>query len=159
MNHVNRIGRALGLALLLLSASQVRADGLLLGAGAGVGSAFGQTYYEVGGRLGYDVGLGLTPEVGVSLWRGASPGFVEVSPGLTWYLPVPFIRPYVGGFYAHDFLDAGLPDQDALGLRGGVGLMGVGPVSIDIGVAWERRLSCSVDCDTWWPEISAGLRF
>ena len=56
-------------------------------------------------------------------------------------------------------MSSGFPDQDALGVRAGIGLLGAGPLSINIGVAYERRLSCPADCDTWWPEASAGLSF
>jgi hypothetical protein len=159
MNHVHRIGRVLGAALMLALASRTAADGLTLGATAGVGRAYGQTYYELGGRLGYDVGFGLTPEVGLAYWGGSSPSFVQLTPGITWYFPVPLVRPYLGGFYAHDFRKSGLPDQNGIGVRGGIGILGVGPVSVSIGVAYERILSCSIDCDTWWPEALASFSF
>jgi len=159
MDHVRRIGSVLALVLTLALADRAAADGLRLGASAGVGRAYGQTYYQLGGRLGYDVGLGLTPELGLNYWGGASPSFFQLSPGITWYLPVPVLRPYVGGFYAHDFVSSGFPDQDGIGVRGGIGLLGAGPLSIGIGIAYERRLSCPSNCDTWWPEASAGFAF
>jgi hypothetical protein len=159
MNHIHRIGRVLAVVFMLALADRTAADGLRLGASGGVGRAYGQTYYEVGGRLGYDLGFGLTPEVGLAYWGGASPSFVQLSPGLTWYFPVPFVRPYLGGFYAHDFVSSGFPDQNGIGVRGGIGLLGAGPLSVSIGVAYERRLSCSIDCDTWWPEALAAFSF
>ena len=159
MNHAHRIGRIVAAALMLTLASRTTAEGLRLGASAGVGRAYGQTYYQLGGRLGYDVGFGITPEMGLAYWGGASPSFWQLSPGLTWYFPVPLLRPYLGGFYAHDFVGSGLPDQDGIGVRGGIGLLGAGPVSVNIGIAYERRLSCPADCDTWWPEASAGVSF
>ena len=159
MTHVHRFGRVLAAVLSLALAGEAGADGLRLGASAGVGRAYGQTFFELGGRLGYDLGFGFTPEVGLAFWGGGTPNFVQLSPGLTWYAPLPIIRPYLGGFYAHDFVSSGFPDQDALGVRGGIGLLGAGPLFINIGVAYERRLSCPADCDTWWPEASAGLSF
>jgi len=159
MNHVHRIVRVLAAVLTLALAGRTAAEGLRLGVSAGVGRAYDQTYYQLGGRVGYDVGFGLTPEVGLAYWGGATPSFVQLSPGLTWYFPLPVLRPYLGGFYAHDFVSDGLPDQDGIGVRGGIGLLGAGPLSINVGVAYERRLSCPADCDTWWPEASAGLAF
>jgi hypothetical protein len=159
MTHVHRIGRVLAAILALVLAGDAAADGVRIGASAGVGSAYGQTYFEVGGRLGYDIGFGVTPEVALLFWNGSTPNFVELAPGITWYLPLPVVRPYVGAFYAHDFVSAGFPDQDALGIRGGIGLFGLGPLYVTIGAAYERRLSCPSDCDTWWPEATAGFNF
>ena len=135
------------------------AEGLRIAGSAGIGRAYGQTYAQFGARVGYDVGLGLTPEVGASLWSGGTPTFLQVTPGITWYLPLPIFRPYVGGFYSHEFVGSGLPDQDGVGARAGVALFGLGPLSVNVGVAYERRLSCPGDCDTWWPEASAGFAF
>jgi hypothetical protein len=69
------------------------------------------------------------------------------------------LRPYVGGFYAHDFIGSGLPDRDSVGLRAGVGLFGAGPVAVNVGAAYARQLSCAANCDTWWPEASASVAF
>lgn len=161
-----RPGRALRAALpaalvaaAALAAPSSHADGVRLSASAGVGRAYDQTYYALGGRVGYDLGAGLTPELGLTLWGGATPGFVQLAPGLTWYVPLPTFRAYLGGFFAHDFVGSGFPDQDALGVRAGVGLAGAGPVGLSVGIAWARRLSCSADCDTWWPEAVAGVAF
>lgn len=159
MKNAHRVGRVLVAVAALALASRAPAEGLRIGVGAGVGRAYGQTYYELGGRLGYDLGSGFTPELGLSYWGGATPTFVQLAPGVTWYFPLPVLRPYLGGFYAHDFVSSGFPDQDALGVRGGIGILGAGPLVINIGIAYERRLSCSTDCDTWWPEASAGISF
>ncbi len=159
MNHAQRTARVVVAALTLSLAVPTAADGLRLGANAGIGRAYGQTYYELGGRLGYDVGFGLTPELGLAYWGGATPTFFKLSPGVTWYFPLPLLRPYLGAFYSHDFLSSGFPDQDGIGVRGGIGLLGAGPISIGVGIAYERRLSCSAACDTWWPEASAGISF
>ncbi len=159
MHVLHRIARVLALVLLLGAAGRSSADGLRLTGSVGVGDSYGHTYYTLGGRVGYDVAFGITPEVSLTFFRGATPTFVQLAPGLTWYVPLPFIRPYVGGFYAHEFVGDGFPDEDALGVRGGIGLLGLGPVSLNIGAAYERRLSCSASCDAWWPEASAGFGF
>jgi hypothetical protein len=150
---------ALAVLLSLAFAGRASADGVRVGASAGVGSAYGQIYYQVGARVGYELALGLTPEVGLAYWGGATPTFYQLSTGVTWYLPLPVFRPYLGGFYAHDFVSSGFPDQDSLGVRGGIGVLGTGPLSVNVGFAYERRLSCPANCDTWWPEASAGIAF
>ncbi len=65
------------------------------------------------------------------------------------------VAPSWGTFYSHGFVNSGFPDQDAV--WGGLGLVGIGPVSINVGVAYERYPSCPADCDTWWPEATAGF--
>jgi hypothetical protein len=157
--NTRQMGCVLATVLTLTLSGRASADGLVFGANAGVGSSYGHTYYEVGARLGYGLGMGLTPELGLAYWGGATPTFYQLSAGVTWYVPLPVIRPYVGGFYAHDFLSSGFSDQDGIGVRGGIGLLGLGPLSVNIGIAYERRLSCPADCDTWWPEASAGISF
>ena len=126
---------------------------------AGVGSANHNTYFLIGGMVGYEMALGFTPNLQGLAWTGSTPSMFKLSPGLTWYAPLPLIRPYVGAFYSHWFVGSGFPDQDAIGLRGGLQLASAGPATIDAGVAYEHLLSCSVDCDSWWPEISAAVRF
>ena len=145
--------------LLLGTATPAFGGEISVGASAGVGSAFGQTYFPVGVRLGYGIGLGLEADISVEYWTAASPNFAKTSPGLTWYLPVPLLRPYVGGFYSRWFVESGLPNQDSVGVRGGVGLFSLGPVWTGVGINYERRLSCSSDCNTWHPEASVRITF
>src|SRR5512133_5436 len=98
MTCAHRRGRVFVVAMMLGIASPAFADGLRIGGSAGIGRAYGQTYILFGGRVGYDVGFGITPEVGAALWSGGTPTFLQVTPGVTWYLPLPLVRPYVGGF-------------------------------------------------------------
>ncbi len=152
-------GRVLVVAVLVAMAAPTSAEGVRLGASAGVTSTRNQTYFTIGGRLGYDVAFGVTPEIGISAWMGGTPSIIEVAPGVTWYMPLPILRPYIGAFYAHDFVSSGYPNQDALGGRAGISLFGAGPVSVSVGAAYKKYLSCSIDCDTWWPEVFAGIGF
>lgn len=142
----------------LLAAPRAEAQ-LHVGATAGASYAFGQTYFSLGGHLGYGVGFGLEPNVEAQWWLGQSPTIVKLAPGITWYLPLPLIRPYVGGYYARWIVSSGVSDQDALGARAGLVVFSAGPASAGLGVAYERRLSCNVNCDTWLPEASAGITF
>ncbi len=124
----------------------------------GAGSANGQGYFVVGGSLGYALALGLVLSVDGQWWTGQSPDLGKIAPGLTWYAPIPF-HPYVGAYYAHWFVSSGLADQDALGGRAGISLASTGPAFVAFGLAYEHVLSCSTDCDSWWPELSAGVAF
>ncbi len=154
-----RIARAATAALLLATAARAAGADLRVSANAGAGFAYDQTYFALGGRVGYGLGFGFELTVGGDYWTGATPSIFKLSPGLTWYAPIPLLRPYVGGFYDHWFVGNGFPDEDALGVRGGITILSVGPASAGVGVAYERRMSCSRDCDTWWPEASAGFAF
>ena len=145
-------------ATVLLAAPRAEAQ-LHLGATAGAAYAFGETYFALGGHLGYGVGFGIEPNVEVQLWVGHTPTVLKVAPGLTWYMPLPVIRPYVGAYYARWIVSSGLDDQDAGGVRGGIAILSAGPASATIGVAYERRFSCSVNCDTWLPEAGVGITF
>jgi hypothetical protein len=161
MTSALRWGRVLVVVLWVTNAAPVKAEGFRLGASAGVTSTYNQTYFTLGGRLGYDVGFGVTPELGLTLWTGGTPSIVELSPGITWYMPLPVIRPYVGAFYSYQFVGSGYANQDAVGGRAGIGLFGAGPVSVSIGAAYKKLLSCpaNASCETWWPEAFAGVGF
>ncbi len=150
---------AAAVAASLAAGAPARADGLRVSATAGAGFYGGQNYVQLGGRVGYDVLLGLTPEVQGVAWFGATPEIFKLAPGITWYAPIPGVSPYVGAYYAHWVAGSGYPDQDALGGRAGLGLFSAGPAGLSIGVAYERLMSCSRDCDVWSPEVMASFRF
>lgn len=124
----------------------------------GGGSAYGQSYFLVGGRFGYGIGLGFQLSLDGQWWTGATPALGKVAPGVIWVAPLPF-RPYLGAYYAHWFVGSDLPDDDAVGGRVGLHLGGAGPAMLAIGVAYERVLSCQAQCDSWWPEFMAGVSF
>jgi hypothetical protein len=149
----------IAVALLLAAPSPASADGFSVGGSAGAAFAFGQTYYSLGARAGYGVGLGLELDLAGDYLGGATPALFKLSPGLTWYVPLPYFKPYVGAFYSHWFVGSGLADQDSLGARAGITLLSAGPTSAGIGVAYERVMSCTRDCDIWRPEASARLSF
>src|SRR5512138_1975194 len=130
MTSALRCGRVVVVASLLTLAVPATAEGFRIGASGGVASMYNQTYVGLGARLGYDLGLGVTPELGAAYWTGGTPTIFELAPGVTWYMPLPVIRPYVGAFYSHLFLGSGFPDQDALGGRAGISLIGMGPVQV-----------------------------
>jgi hypothetical protein len=135
------------------------AEGWRFGASAGAGSAFGQAYGLVGGLVGYELALGLELDVHATWWFGNTPSFLKLGPGLTWYVPLPVVRPYIGGFYSHWFVGSNFPDQDSLGARGGLLLVAAGPAALGVGVVYERLLDCTGECDSWAPEVTATVRF
>jgi len=151
-----RVGCALAI---LLTVTPCRADDRWrLSATAGVGVAYSQAYVSVGGALGCMLGFGFEVSVSGEYWFANTPSLFKLSPGLTWYAPLP-LTPYLGGYYAHWFVSDAFPDVDALGVRGGLTFLRVGPLSIRGGLAYERRLSCPADCDAWRPEAMASFHF
>jgi hypothetical protein len=158
MRRFHRIVLAAGVAATVVAARPAAAQIRIAGT-AGLSSAYGHTYFSLGAHLGYEVALGLEPNIEAQWWTGQTPSVFKLAPGLTWYLPLPLIRPYLGGYYAHWFVGSGFSDQDALGLRGGIVLLSTGPASVAVGVAYEHTLSCSVNCDAWIPEASVGVTF
>jgi hypothetical protein len=127
---------------------------------AGYGWAFGHNYLELGAGVGYRLVLNLEVGLDVTWWTGATPSLGKLGPRLTWYLPLPVVNPYIGAFYTHWFVGSGFQDSDAVGGRVGLTLASAGPASVQAGVAYERVLGCDTDrCDSYWPEVSAGISF
>lgn len=160
MGNTRTFVAAAAVALLtVLVPFQAEATNLRIGGTAQLSQNFGQTYFSVGGLLGAELALGLELEVRGTWWMGNRPNIFKLSPGLTWYAPLPIWRPYVGVFYARWFVGDADPDQDSIGARAGVHLVSVGPLGVGIGAAYERRLDCPADCDSWIPEAFATVSF
>ena len=96
---------------------------------------------------------GIAPNVELGYAFGNSPTLWTLRPGVTWYMPLPIVRPFVGAYYTHWFVGGGLPDQNGIGGRAGLSLGRV----ITLGVTYDHALGCSQNCDSWTPQISAGL--
>jgi hypothetical protein len=122
-------------------------------ASVGTTFAYGQTYGSANAGVGYLMKYGIAPNVELGYAFGNSPTLWSVRPGVTWFMPVAPVRPYVGTYYTHWFVGSGLPDQDGIGGRAG---LSVGRV-VSLGVAYDHVFGCSVNCDSWTPQISAGL--
>ena len=97
----------------------------------------------------------LAPNVELGYAFGSSPTLWTMRPGVTWYMPVPVFRPYVGTYYTHWFVGDGLADQNGIGGRAGLSLGRV----LSLGVIYEHALGCSTNCDSWAPQLSAGYAF
>jgi hypothetical protein len=113
--------------------------------------AYGNTYGSLALGVGYRWRAGLIPNVEAAYSFGATPTMWTVRPGVTWFLPLPMLHPYVGAYYTHWFVSS-LPDQNGVGGRAG---FSVGPVSL--GVTYDRALNCTTNCDIWTPLVGAGF--
>jgi hypothetical protein len=98
---------------------------------------------------------GITPTVEASYFFADTPSVWSLRPGVTWYLPIRALRPWIGVHYTRWFVGEDLPDENAVGGRLGISLGRV----LSIGVVYDRLLDCDRDCDAWTPQISAGLAF
>lgn len=138
------------------AARQPRENKWRLSASVGAGSSYGNTYFLVGARVSRELTLGLALEIDGQYWAGESPSLGKIAPGITWYSP---FRAYVGAYYARWFVGSGFPDQDAVGARAGYTFFSRGRTFAGVGVAYEKVLDCTGDCDSWWPEASVGVAF
>jgi len=128
-----------------------------LGVTFGAGTSYGGSYVMFGGLIGYDLGAGFELYLDGQYWGGASPHLGKVAPGVNWYAPIPY-RPYAGLYYARWFI-GGEPNQDALGGRFGVTIASSPSVAFQAGMAYERILGCTSQCEAFWPELTIGFRF
>ena len=121
-------------------------------ASVGTTFAYGQTYGSANVGVGYLMKAGLTPNVELTYNFGSSPTLWTLRPGVTWFMPVP-MHPYVGAYYTHWFVGGSLPDANGVGGRAGVS---VGKV-FSLSVTYDHALNCTHNCDSWSPQVGAGL--
>jgi hypothetical protein len=122
--------------------------------GLGASFAYGQTYGNLTLGAGYLLlRSGIAPNLEASYSFGASPNFWVLRPGVTWYLPMKILNPYVGAYYATWFpTSGGYADQNGAGVRAGVSLK-----RFSLAVTYERAFNCSRNCDIVTPIIGASL--
>ena len=129
----------------------------------GSGRAFNQTYFVLGGGIGYYLINGLEPGLDFEAWFGNDPGIYKVSPRIRYVFSfTPAINPYLGSFYSRTFIE-GLDDLDSFGFRGGF-LNKIGrKVYLGLGVVYEKLLSCDESiyqsCSDVYPEIILSIGF
>jgi hypothetical protein len=127
----------------------------------GTGSTVRDEYLILGGGLGYYLLDGAELGVDYEAWIMGSPVMQRLSPELRYVLHfVPLIKPYVGVFYRHAFIND-YDDIDSVGGRLGVYYVTPrGRVYIGGGAVYDHMLDCAastfVECDTIYPEISIG---
>jgi hypothetical protein len=122
-------------------------------ASLGTTFAYNQTYGSANVGAGYLMQHGIAPNVELGYAFGNSPTVWSLRPGVTWYMPVAMIHPYVGAHYSHWFVGGNLQDQNGIGGRAGFSLGRV----ISFGLVYDHALDCNANCDIWAPQISAGL--
>lgn len=132
--------------------------------GALVGFAGGATneWLVLGAGVGYFVVDGLELHVDGTLWLIGSPFVATVSPGVRYvFHQLPQIKPYVGAFYQHYFVDRAGFDTDSVGGRLGIYF----PLSersyFGGGIVYERFLDGNLfrDRDQIYPEIVFAFAF
>ena len=129
----------------------------------GVGRAFDQSYFIVGGGAGYYLIQGLEAGVDLKAWLGNDPGIYEISPQVRYVITAPrVLKPYLGVFYSRTIYED-LDDLNSLGLRLGV-YNKIGSRSyLGFGFVSERLLDCDDDkydsCTDTYPEITLSLTF
>ena len=127
--------------------------------GGGYSSGSGASYFVLGAGFGYFVVDGLEAGLGGDVRLGSDPFVGTLTPRLTYYFhQIPFITPYIGGFYSHWFIGSGFEDLNSVGGRAGVVSVN-GPLLLSLGVVYERFLGCEYCGDDWYPELSIGFSF
>jgi hypothetical protein len=113
----------------------------------------GETYANLTVGAGYYlIRTGLAPNLELSYSFGQTPTIWALRPGVSWYMQIPVLHPYLGAYYARWLVGNGQPDQNAVGARAGISLGRF----ISLGATYERVLDCSRNCDAWAPMITAG---
>jgi hypothetical protein len=114
--------------------------------------AYGQTYGSANVGVGYLMKAGITPNAELSYAFGSSPTMWILRPGVTWFMPVPRLNPYVGAYLTHWFV-SDRSDENGVGARAGFSLGRL----ISLGVTYDRALNCSKNCEIWSPQVSASI--
>ncbi len=120
---------------------------------AGFTVAYGKAYWNLGVGGGYFLPAGLLANLELSRAFGSSPAFTAFRPGITWFAPLP-LRPFVGAYYTHWFVD-GRGDRDGFGGRAGLSLLPF----LSLALSYDRSFNCNHNCTAWTPQVTAGLTF
>jgi hypothetical protein len=129
----------------------------------GTGTTRDDTYFIIGGGLGYFIANGLEVGLDYEGWFFADPVLHRVSPETRYvFHMIPVIKPYAGVFYRRTFVMQDNPDYNQVGGRlGAYYVPRSGRMYIGGGAVYEKTLDCEssayLDCDSWYPEISFGI--
>jgi hypothetical protein len=128
----------------------------------GTGSTSTDQYFILGAGVGYYLLDGLEVGLDYEAWLFGDPVMHRLSPETRYvFHMVPVLKPYIGAFYRHTFVND-YDDLDYVGGRLGAFIVPKsGRFYFGAGAVYERLLDCKtdgfVDCDTVYPEIAIGI--
>ncbi len=130
---------------------------------AGSGQAFSNDYIIIGLGAGYYVQNGLELGLDGEAWLSGDPDIYKLSPQAKYILPTQSrLRPYIGVFYNHLFIDH-VDDLESIGGRGGVYFIQKTQWFFGVGVVYESYLNCDEktygSCDDIYPELTLSFTF
>ena len=129
----------------------------------GSGEAYENDYTIIGLGAGYYVKDGVELGLDGEAWLGGDPDLYKLSPQAKYILPTQTrLRPYVGAFYTHSFVE-NEDDFDSIGGRGGVYFVQDGRWFLGVGAVYESYLDCDEkirdECNDIYPEITFSFSF
>lgn len=157
-------------ALALASDEQARAkpstpfdrNSVRVGLVVGWAQADTTDWLVLGGGLGYYVLDGLEVHADANFWVGGSPFIATVTPGVRYvFHMLPDVKPYVGTFYRHYFVDRPGFDSDSLGGRAGIYFMVNSHAYIGGGLVVEQLINNNLfeNATQVYPEVTFALAF
>lgn len=133
-----------------------------LGVGLGWASSGSSNWTILGVGAGVFVLDGLKVGFDSTFWVGDKPFIATVTPSLTYvFHMVPVVRPYLGTFYRHYFVDNGYADTDSIGGRAGLYFVIARNLFIGGGIIYEHFLDKDLftNRDDVYPELSFTFAF
>lgn len=134
--------------------------------GGGSSGQFGNRYIVIGAGFGYFVTHGLELGLDAQFFVGDEPQIYTVSPQLRYVVwQVAPIRPYIGGFFRHQFIDGEFEGQEvddlsSVGARAGL-FYTTGRTYLGFGLAYEQIVDCDETrvevCDEIYPEFGVAF--
>jgi hypothetical protein len=129
----------------------------------GSGTAYRNDYTIFGLGAAYYAADGIEVGLDGESWSGADPRIYRVSPGVRYiFYSMQTIKPYVGAFYRHSFVE-GFSDRNAVGVRAGGIILSGERSYVGAGAASSVYLNCSEtadqSCGETYAEILIGFTF
>jgi len=144
----------------LFAQGRIRVGGTI-GFSTAVGAGSSQSWFILGVGAGVFVLDGLEPHADTTFWIG-DPFLATVTPGIRYvFWMVPVVKPYLGTFYRHYFVDGPVGDSDSLGGRVGVNFMMSPNAYVAGGIIYEHFLDETLfdNPDQVYPEIMIAVAF